>query len=245
MRLHGLVMPVLLLVGFGSGHAIESDPGADEVLERYVAESGGVEAFRALGGVRFTGFYTGSHLRFYDADRLPWETVVGSATEWHRVWPNSDITETLLAERGFRFYPQDGGTVRDMSRMEHAFLLRETPLALIEWEGLWESMERLPDSEFEGEPTDVVEMRSGELVTTRHFSKATGLLLASTATSGAVTMRITYSEYATHGAVTLPGRVIVDAGPEEHHVYDFETFEPNARIDASVFEADERPTPNQ
>lgn len=221
---------LVLLMGVGG------DASAAEVLDRFVEVTGGAAAYESVGNLRVEGFYTGSHLRFYGVDQLPFETLVVGTEKWKRIWPTSGITETLLSSEGWRYYP-DGGTnaLRPISAGEHAFLVRDTPLARAAWRDAWDDATLVEDGEFDGEATDVVLLEAGALEVRRHFSKETGLLVRSVAKAGAATIEVTYEDYRMVGGVRLPHLTTVDSGPREHHIYHAESIGVGATVADSEF----------
>ena len=231
---------LLTFIAMPLGSSSPIPPGrattADEVLDRFIEVTGGSPAYEALDNLVAEGVYTGSHLRFYGVDELPFRTVIAADGRWKRTWTSSGITETMVATEGWLFYPGRG--VVPMDALQHALLVRELPRAQADWRDHWASVELARPDELDGAPTHVVTLSNGDadVLAERHFSQESGLLLLSRARSGTREIEVRYSDYRdVAGGVKIPHRVTVDSGPEDHHVYTRRSFRMTDTVDAEQF----------
>ena len=126
--------------------------------------------------------------------------------------------------------------MRPLSEAEHAFYVRDTPLARIDWKSAWDEIRLEADGAIDGEATYVVLLRAGDLEMRRHFSQESGLLLRSTAKAGAGAIEVSYADYQAVAGVRLPHLTTVDIGPEQHHIYHVEKIATGVDVDAGEFE---------
>ena len=214
-------------------HRSVATQSAEEVLDRFVEVTGDPDAYTRLGGLELVGAYTGSHLRFYGVDELPFRSELTADGRWKRTWPSSDITETLVAAEGWRFYPGRG--VVPIAALEHAMLLRELPVARATWRQHWDSVALLPDANTGEGPALVVALThdASGLTVHRAFARDSGLLLESRSAGGEILIR--YGDYREVSDVRIPFSVIVDQGPDAHHEYAVREARGGVEIPESAF----------
>ncbi len=224
----------LLSLGFLSGGTQEI--GSRDILHRYLDAIGGEVANSKIKTRSIQGYYTGSHLKFYDVDRLPFEAYFDGENRWIRIWPNSNIIETIKDGGGFRFYPGRGRV--SIPKDELAFMLRDTLLGTrIHWKGHWDQVETLGPRHFGALETQAVKMVLNRLkmTVTRHFDAKTYLLIGTEVETPSSRMRWTYSDYLLVDGVRVPGKAEIEQG-EDVHIYIVESVVNNPVVDPALFD---------